>query len=149
MKSRVRTRLMVWGVPVLCIGVVLVCLSSYISTLWKSMVGVYTAPLRTSAFDRAEWRDEGISRLATVWNGGHTRRQEMVDDLIGKYLHVGMPMNEVLWLIGDPDKSPYFAPGEWTYCLGAERNLFGGDNEWLAIDFDERGRVERVWLDVD
>lgn len=136
--ARRRWRPLPWVLLVLT-GVLLFVLLVAIRTLgW--MQGVVPRP-----FDRAEWLENG---LMSQWSA-HSARQEMVDDLLDKQLKVGMSMSEVHWLIGAPDADPYFEPGDWTYFLGSERSILGADNEWLAIDFDELGRVTRASLEVD
>ncbi len=133
-----RRRPKVWVLVVL-IGLLLLVLAVVVH-MCSWMRGVVPRP-----FDRAEWLNRGLaSHLAA-----HPARQEMVDDLLEKRLKVGMSMSEVHWLIGAPDKDPYYHPGDWTYLLGTERSIFGADNEWLAIDFDELGCVERVELETD
>jgi hypothetical protein len=96
-------------------------------------------------FERAKWFDPEWKQTSA----SHTVRQEMVDDLLEKKLKLGMPMNEVHWLIGPPDVDPYFKPGDWTYFLGRERGMFAIDNEWLSIEFDELGCVSQVRLATD
>lgn len=96
-------------------------------------------------FDRAKWLDPGWRTTGAT----HTVRQEMVDDLLARTLRPGMSMDEVRALIGTPDESPYFKPGDWTSFLGLERGYNAVDNEWLAIDFDEVGRIRAVRLATD
>jgi SmpA / OmlA family len=136
LRSRLRTRLLIGAAIALGLLIVM-CIGG---RLLGWMRGVESRP-----FDRAEWLSPGWG----LFNSAHPVRQQMVDDLLAHSLKVGMPMNEVRWLIGPPDRNPYYAPGDWTYRLGDERGMISVDSEWLAVDFDEQGRVRKVELCTD
>jgi hypothetical protein len=128
--------------PWLLIGLVVFVFVAFVILLIR---GGWMQSVQPRPFDRAEWLDVGWKDRFAI----HPARQEMVDDLLETKLKVGMSMSEVHWLIGPPDKHPYFKPGDWTYELGLERGFIAVDNEWLAIDFDELGRIRRAELETD
>lgn len=78
---------------------------------------------RWMAYDRVDGRDES--------------RQQMLGDLTGRHLKVGMLRDEVRRLLGPPDTE--FGRNRWRYDLG--RSAFGVDFDYLVIDF---GRDETV-----
>jgi hypothetical protein len=98
-------------------------------------------------FDRSVWLHPSLLDEVLGWN--HGVRQEMVDDLLANPLKLGMHKNEVEQLIGPPDRHPRSHTGDWNYRLGAERNMFSADSEWLVIDFDADGRVSRAERYID
>jgi hypothetical protein len=67
-------------------------------------------------------------------------RSGMLDEL-EKLLHVGMTLNEVLALLGEPDSK---RDRVFTYNLGMY--LYVMDNEYFNIEFDADGKLMRYWI---
>lgn len=65
----------------------------------------------------------------------------MVDDLLERHQLTGMGRAEVVAILGEPDRTPYFREWDMIYWLGPERGLLGIDSEWLVLRVDERHRV--------
>lgn len=99
----------------------------------------YVRPFPACAFNATRWH--WSPRKLLIFERYPTRLR-MADDLVANHLKHGMTKDEVRALIGPPDEHPYYEPAEWVYLLGPWRNQ-GIDNEWLALDFDEQGRLTR------
>lgn len=82
-------------------------------------------------FDAARWNDKNLP--ASV-------RLQMADDLIRTHRLDGMTRGEVIALLGEPPKTPYFKNYELVYLLGPERGLMRIDSEWLIVTFGRDGR---------
>jgi len=90
-------------------------------------------------FSKEEWLDKKEQRV------------ELVDDLIDRKMLDGLTENEVLELLGEPEKNNYYFKSlEWDfiYYLGLERGLFRIDSEWLLI-WIEDGVVDRYEIHRD
>ena len=89
---------------------------------------------RTS-FDSSGWQDS-----ARVFSQDPIRIR-MVDDLLERHELDEMTRAEVVALLGEPDKTPYFREWDMVYWLGPERGLMGIDSEWLVLRLDEHHQV--------
>lgn len=96
-------------------------------------------------FDAEIWRDPDSVEHDVMW----PPRLCMIDDLLASGRLDGMHEADLLELLGEPhDKSfPFGAAScDLHYRLGPERGFMRIDSEWLFIDLDEDGRVERTWV---
>ena len=89
---------------------------------------------RTS-FDSSGWQDS-----ARVFSQDPIRIR-MVDDLLERHELDEMTRAEVVALLGEPDKTPYFREWDMVYWLGPERGPMGIDSEWLVLRLDEHQQV--------
>jgi hypothetical protein len=93
-------------------------------------------------FDDVAWRNQD-ERNDLMW----PPRLCMVDDLIASGRLDGLTRDAVVSLLGEPLPRGSFPAGavhtDMHYYLGPERGLFRIDSEWLFIDFDDQGVVER------
>lgn len=76
-------------------------------------------------------------------------RLEMADDLIARGKLDGLPRAKVLRLLGEPNATGRFQPGDFAYRLGLERSYMPVDFEWLVIHFGPDDRVARHWITTD
>jgi hypothetical protein len=98
---------------------------------------------------------------ANAWNeprpGQHSARQQMADRFVARESLQGMKRDEVIGLLGQPEKTRQrnFAGNLWSlesspeqliYYLGPERGFMGMEHEWLTIELDDHGRVVRVHI---
>lgn len=88
-----------------------------------------------SAFDPATWRSYSGSVVRETPRGG------MLADLEARHLRPGMPRDEVLALLGIPDRRDR---SRLIYRLGA--SAFGPDYEYYVIELDPEGRVSRFFV---
>lgn len=91
--------------------------------------------LARTPFNSAAWQDS-----ARVFSEEPVRLR-MVDDLLGRHKLDEMTRAEVVALLGEPDKTPYFKEWGMVYWLGPERGLIGMDSEWLVLRLDEYQQV--------
>lgn len=68
----------------------------------------------------------------------------MVDDLLRRHSFKGMTREQVIAIIGEPDKTEYFKNWDMVYWLGPERGFISIDSEWLVLRMDSRKRVLEV-----
>lgn len=67
------------------------------------------------------------------WKTDKNNRVELVDDLIQSKVLDSLTQTELNYLLGQPEKDPYFKENDnVVYYLGPERGL-GIDSEWLVI----------------
>lgn len=82
---------------------------------------------------------------AVAWQAGQSRtdgvRVRMVDDLLRRHSFQGMTREQVIGLLGEPDKTGYFKDWDLVYWLGPERGFMSIDSEWLVIRFDSQQKV--------
>lgn len=71
-------------------------------------------------------------------------RIRMVDDLLRRHSFKGMTREQVIAIIGEPDKTEYFKNWDMVYWLGPERGFISIDSEWLVLRMDSRKRVLEV-----
>lgn len=88
-------------------------------------------------FDGRLWRLVGVE---------DDDRLEMADDLIARGRLDGLTRARVLRLLGQPNETGRFQPGDFAYRLGLERAYMPVDFEWLVIHFDDQDRVARHWI---
>ena len=88
-----------------------------------------------TSFDSSGWQDS-----ARVFSQDPIRIR-MVDDLLERHELDEMTRAEVVALLGEPDKTPYFREWDMVYWLGPERGLMGIDSEWLVLRLDEHHQV--------
>jgi len=93
-------------------------------------------------FNSEEWKKNVISEHNSDW----PPRLVMVDDLIVSKKLDGLSKTEVIEMLGVPGNYGYFKNFDLVYWLGAERGFIRIDSEWLAISFDEQGRVSQYRL---
>lgn len=91
--------------------------------------------LSRTSFDSATWQD------SVLVFSREPIRIRMVDDLLERHQLTGMGRAEVVAILGEPDRTPYFREWDMIYWLGPERGLLGIDSEWLVLRVDERHRV--------
>ena len=87
----------------------------------------------STKFDGARWNDKNLP--ASV-------RLQMADDLIRTHRLDGMTRGQVVVLLGEPPKTPYFKDYELVYLLGPERGAMRIDSEWLVVKFGRDGCAE-------
>jgi hypothetical protein len=100
-------------------------------------------------FDPIAWSDPGWRDTATEATNHHTVRPKLPNERIANHMRAGWKAAAVEALIGPPDPEPYCEPGDWEHWLGSERSAMAVDGEWLVLDFDEAGRLERFRLAPD
>ena len=118
-----------------------------VGTLFLRNVG--PPMVRPIPFESAEWkRAEGIGN-------GRTVRSQMVDDLLDRHDFKGKTREQVVALLGEPDRAPRndFRPPNHpalVYALGLERaGPFSVDFEYLAFRLDGQKRVVELAVTVD
>lgn len=97
------------------------------------------------AFESESWktyrRAYGVSQT-NYWAFKLPIRLRMIDDLMARHDLDGKTRKDVVALLGEKDKTPYFSEWDLVYFLGPGR--FGdaiGDSEWLVIRFTPDGKV--------
>jgi len=93
----------------------------------------YLWPRPSTRFDAAHWNAKNLP--ASV-------RLQMADDLIQTHRLDGMTRSQVISLLGEPPKTPYFKDYDLVYLLGPERGFMPIDSEWLVVKFGRDGRAE-------
>jgi outer membrane protein assembly factor BamE (lipoprotein component of BamABCDE complex) len=66
----------------------------------------------------------------------------MADDLVRTRRLDGMTRAQVIALLGEPPKTPYFKDYDLVYLLGPERGSLRIDSEWLVVKFGRDGRAD-------
>jgi hypothetical protein len=89
-------------------------------------------------FDPSAWK----------WNEWSTERKTMLVDLQRKHVIVGMTKDEVIQLLGKPQRVNRFSDADFSYFLGPESGWFGIDAEWLTLDL-KNDKVVQVRLTTD
>lgn len=107
-------------------------------------IGLTLPACGSEKFESLAWKE------AQERSGKPYVRLEMADDLIASQSLLSKTKDEVIALLGEPEKSGYFKEYDLVYWLGPERNSFISiDSEWLVIKLDERGRVKDYLLKRD
>ena len=88
-------------------------------------------------FDAALWRNQEKIKQDIMW----PPRLCMVDDLLHKHELRGLSREQVVALIGEPDKTEYFSDWDLVYLLGPERGFIRIDSEWLVFRLDNQKKV--------
>ena len=52
-----------------------------------------------------------------------------------------MTREQVIAIVGEPDKTEYFRDFDMVYWLGPERGFMSIDSEWLVFRLDDQNRV--------
>ena len=68
----------------------------------------------------------------------------MADWLVKQRSLIGKSRAEVTSMLGEPPPTDYFKDWNIVYNLGAERNLFSIDSEWLVLRTDTQGTVTQA-----
>lgn len=100
---------------------------------------------------RADVEDFREARSHALDEDPPTRAQIIADGLIRCQTLRGLDQRGVARLLGRPDdtgRSAHvdLADRQWNYTIGPWRGWFPIDYELLAVGFDGRGRVRRVWI---
>jgi len=117
--------------PILYGSLLIIAIASGIVLLNGSRAGSPDA----IPFDKARWTDrELIGQEPYV-------RLQMIDSLLAERPLQGRSRAQVVELLGEPDKTDYFADYDLVYWLGIERGFIGIDSEWLGIKLNEQDKV--------
>ena len=76
-------------------------------------------------------------------------RLDMIDDLVDRGRLEGLTRAKVKKMLGEPNDTGRFQPGDLAYRLGLERAYMPVDFEWLIIHFDDQDKVSRYWVAKD
>jgi hypothetical protein len=89
------------------------------------------------------WNRQEFSLTAwqAPYNHASTVRIRMVDDLLNSHNFRGMTREQVIAIVGEPDKTEYFRDFDMIYWLGSERGFMSIDSEWLVFRLDDQNRV--------
>jgi len=90
--------------------------------------------LSRQRFDPVSWK-------ADERNFTNAVRIRMVDDLLRRHSFLGMTRDQVVGIIGEPDKTGYFKDWDMVYWLGPERGFSSIDSEWLVFRLDSQKKV--------
>lgn len=96
-----------------------------------------------------------IPFVARLWTGEWRIFKSLaVRQRMGSWLErsdqlVGMRLDEVIGILGEPMRTENFKEVDLVYALGQERGFFGIDSEWLLIDVDANDVVVRVRISRD
>ena len=107
----------------------------YLLVAWAIAYEAGGEYLGRTFFDSSAWQDS-----ARVLSQDPVRIR-MVDDLRERHRLDKMTRAEVIALLGEPDKTPYFREWDMVYWLGPERGLMGIDSAWLVLRLDEHQQV--------
>ncbi|UPU34302.1 outer membrane protein assembly factor BamE [Geomonas paludis] len=92
--------------------------------------------LNRREFDSTEWKNPK--------NVTYNIRIRMVNDLLRRHHLTGMSREQVIAIIGEPDKTQYFKDWDMVYWLGPERGFLSVDSEWLVMRFNSQKKVSEV-----
>lgn len=108
------------------------------------MIVYVLSPPGPLKFDTATWSDTslGPKKLGEA-------RWRMHEDLLANHLRVGMSRAEVARLLGPPTRWDNVHEGFSEYDLGPNHSLFPIDDDWLVINFDNKGVVSDVVIRPD
>jgi hypothetical protein len=135
MTKRARTVLIVIVVSVLAAPVVLYAASFVLLFFWPNA----SSYLKSTEFDSVKWKEKALDD-DFLW----PTRLRMVDDLIDNGQLRGASRDEVIRLLGPPDKTEYFKEWGMVYWLGPERGAFRIDSEWLVVRLDDHDVVTEI-----
>jgi hypothetical protein len=99
--------------------------------------------LHRQRFEPVAWQRN--FEAASMWPA----RLTMVDDLLASHRLQGLHREEVIRLLGPPDRGTTFPGWHMVYLLGPERGLIRIDSEWLVIRLNEAGRVAEAAVERD
>lgn len=98
-------------------------------------------------FDASEWIKEKSRQTSDEQH--ISIRQKMIANLLENNLD-GLTKEEVLKLLGEPDKGASHWKADLVYHLGLEReNWLRMDDEWLLIYFDSLQIVKETYIHTD
>jgi len=110
--------------------------------------------IQSRRFEATTWRSAGHD-LSTPW----PIRLRMVDDLTAHHGLMGLNREDVIVLLGPPDDVEAFRErsrrsddNSWDigYELGPQRGpIIRIDNDWLLLDLDGSGKVQRFIVTHD
>ena len=87
-------------------------------------------------FNSTAWRAHSMDH-GLEW----PTRLRMIDDLMRQNLLDGKSREEVVGVLGPPDRTAKFRDWDLVYDLGPERSFIRIDSEWLLLRMDTNGRV--------
>lgn len=116
------------------LGVILPSLLIVAYSLLDPIVGDW---IHDRTFNVELWRNQDDTAQRSMW----PPRLCMVDDLLRKHDFKGMSREQVVALIGEPDKTEYFKDWDMVYWLGPERGFIRIDSEWLVLKLDSKDKV--------
>jgi hypothetical protein len=129
----------------LALATLLILMSPYIV---PAIVTAVKDRWKRISFDSSTWKKSLIRDRGRGYLRNHPVRQLMVDDLLRRHELVGMPLSEVVSLLGKP--TTRYSRYDLAYILGNERGgWFAIDSEWLVIRFGPDQRVQEARLAVD
>ncbi len=102
---------------------------------YNKLLNKFDYPFDNREFESLVWKEQFGSYKAD------NPRGEMYDDLIENYLHQGLPKNQVIDMLGEPDRTNYSTENNFNYILG----MWSGwrvDHDFLYIEFDEDNLVD-------
>ena len=94
------------------------------------------APAR-EPFSSERWKDPAQNE------GLETARLKMIDDLLNTHPLKGLHRDDVVRLLGEPDKTDKFSTWDMVYVLGPGGGYYSMDYEWLLIRLGPDGRVKK------
>ena len=94
-------------------------------------------------FDSAKLQDKAAINLE------NPIRIRMIDDLLKKYSFQGMSREEVVNMLGEPDKTLHFKEWDMVYWLGPERSFISVDSEWFVLRLNEKKEVTEYRIVTD
>ncbi len=101
-------------------------------------------PVVPAVFEATAWKS------ADPIGGSRTVRSQMIDDLLQRYHFRGWKSDDVIELLGPPDRRPpAMRLVHIVYRLGAERGAWALDDEYLYFRLDAQNRVTEWGLTVD
>jgi hypothetical protein len=100
---------------------------------WYVKVESHSERMKPMPFSTAEWRDAQA--------GAANVRIRMINDLLSRYPLIGRTRQQVIGLLGEPQKTVYFKDWDLVYLLGPERSWMGIDSEWLVLRLNKDGTV--------
>jgi len=120
----------------------LVALTVICAGVWFFYGGSIRERLSRRRFDPVAWKTDTESLTNAV-------RIRMVDDLLRRYDFRGMTRDQVVAIIGEPDKTEYFKEWDLVYWLGPEHGFIRVDSEWLVFRFDGQKKVSDYRIVTD
>jgi len=116
------------------IAAVLVVLAVVGAGVWFFFGDSIRERLSRQRFDAVAWKADDRSFTNAV-------RIQMVDDLLRRHSFRGMTREQVVAIVGEPDKTEYFKERDLVYWLGPERGFISIDSEWLVFRLDSQKKV--------
>lgn len=133
-------RMKPWLLVLATAGVSLAILWPIAAYVWslKSALHSFDIERGSESFDSDEWKRQGTL--------GDTYRWSALDDLIVKHNLIGMSKDEIIALLGEPDRGPLGSSHELDYYLAPQ---FPVDDYWFILELDEDGFVTRTYENMD